>query len=301
MNNKIYDFVFFHYPCQDGLSSAWIVNYYHNQINSTIILKPIVHTTQINIEELKNKRVLFCDISPSLEVLENIEKVVKRVTILDHHISAQRVLESKEYAIFDMNMSGAGLTWNYFFPEKTPLFIEMIQDRDLWTWKIENSKDFTTGFVTICSIYTNFNDLFLLFNELYNDPTKIDYYINFGSIINIINFNKIKNIADSHSMRVDDYSLYNNNFVYYYKVCIVNCEREIASELGNILSSKPNIDFAVLWQYNHPKNEYYVSLRSNNKVDVSLISKQFSGGGHKNAAGFTTNKNPIDIFVNTND
>jgi oligoribonuclease NrnB/cAMP/cGMP phosphodiesterase (DHH superfamily) len=293
MNNKIYDFVFFHYPCQDGLTSAWIVNYYHKLNNVFIILRPIIHTTQINIEELKNKKVLFCDISPSLEILNKIEKVAK-ITILDHHISAQRILESKDYAIFDMNMSGAGLTWSFFFLDKTPLFIKMIQDRDLWTWKIENSKDFTTGFSSICSIHNNFDDLFLLFDELNRNSTNMDYYINLGSIINIINFNKIKKIAVIHSERVDNY--YNNNICY--RVCIVNCEREITSELGNVLSSMDHIDFAVLWQYNHPNNEYYISLRSNNKVDVSLISKQYGGGGHKNAAGFSSKINPIDIFVN---
>jgi oligoribonuclease NrnB/cAMP/cGMP phosphodiesterase (DHH superfamily) len=159
--NKIYDFVFFHYPCQDGLASAWIVNFYHELNNVDIILRPIIHTTKINIEELQDKKVLFCDISPSIEILEEIEKVAKEIKILDHHISAQRTLENKDYAIFDMTMSGCGITWSYFFLENIPLFIEMIQDRDLWKWQIENSKDFTTGFASITSLTNDFNELFL--------------------------------------------------------------------------------------------------------------------------------------------
>lgn len=37
------------------------------------------------------------------------------------------------------------------------------------------------------------------------------------------------------------------------------------------------------------KNEYKVSLRSSDKVDVSIIATHFGGGGHKKAAGFSTN------------
>ena len=291
--NKIYDFVFFHYPCQDGLASAWIVNFYHELNNVEIILRPIIHTTKINIEELQDKRVLFCDISPSIEILEKIENVAKEIKILDHHISAQRILENKDYAIFDMNKSGCGITWTYFFLEDMPLFIEMIQDRDLWKWQIENSKDFTTGFASIASLTSDFNDLFLLFDQLFYE-SNINYYIEVGKVINSINSHKIKLIADEHSKRIDNYNFLNEN----YKFCIVNCEREITSELGNVLSSMDNIDFAILWQYNHPKSEYYISLRSNNKVDVSLITIKFGGGGHKNAAGFSSKISPIDIFCN---
>jgi hypothetical protein len=32
-----------------------------------------------------------------------------------------------------------------------PKFLEMIQDRDIWTWKIENSIEFTSGFTTVCT------------------------------------------------------------------------------------------------------------------------------------------------------
>ena len=81
-----------------------------------------------------------------------------------------------------------------------------------------------------------------------------------------------------------------------YNICIVNCSSELTSDLGNIISSNDNVDFAVLWKYNHPKEEYYISLRTNNKVDVSIIAKEYGGGGHKNAAGFATKINPINLF-----
>jgi len=291
MTDKIYDIVLFHYPCQDGLGSAWIVNNYHNELSKEIDLYPIQHGKTINFDRLINKKIIFCDYAPSSDVLDQIEKIATKITILDHHISSQKALVNKSYATFDMNKSGVGLTWNYFYPDKSmPQFLEMIQDRDIWTWKIAKSKEFTSGFYTVCSSIEmyNFSELFQLCNELYKDYLKIDFYINLGNIINKSTMIKCKYISQEHLNKINYYKGYN--------VCIVNCSSELSSDLGNMLALSNNVDFAALWRYNHFKEEYYVSLRSNNKVDVSIIAKEFNGGGHKNASGFATKINPIILF-----
>ena len=290
MNSKIYDIVIFHYPCQDGLASAWITKYYHYQHCKDIEIYPIQHGHTIDLERLINKKVIFCDYSPSLEILNEIEKVTSKITILDHHISAQKALENKPYAIFDMKKSGAGLTWDYFMFGPAPKFIQMIEDRDLWKWKIINSREFTAGFSTVCSTVGlhDFYELFRLFDELYNNNSKLDFYLELGNIINKSNLLKSENIVAKHVNKINNYNGYN--------VCIVNCHSELASDVGNMLVTKYNVDFAVLWTYFHPKEEYYISLRANNKVDVSEIAKRFGGGGHANASGFSSKLNPINIF-----
>lgn len=292
MINNIYDIVLFHYPCQDGLTSGWIVNKFHQEQNIKIDLYPIQYGKEIDLNRLTDKKIIFCDFAPSKDLLDEIEKITTKITILDHHISAQKALQDKKYAIFDMNKSGAGLTWDYFYPmEKMPLFIEMIQDRDIWTWKIKNSREFTTGFSTACSgieMY-EFTKLFELFDELNGlNPFKFDFYIELGEIINKSIMLKCKYMALESLKKINRYQNYN--------VCIVNCSSELSSDLGNILSSSNGCDFAALWRYNNTKEEYYVSLRSDNKADVSLIAKEFGGGGHKNAAGFSTKINPIILF-----
>ena len=45
-------------------------------------------------------------------------------------------------------------------------------------------------------------------------------------------------------------------------------------------------------------NEFKVSLRSNDDVDVSKIAQYFGGGGHKKAAGFTMTGQPFDVLNN---
>ena len=71
------------------------------------------------------------------------------------------------------------------------------------------------------------------------------------------------------------------------------------SEIGAKLS--PECDFATIWYYDHDIKRTKVSLRSfHDHIDVSEIAKDFQGGGHKKAAGFTLpkSKHIDDIFSN---
>lgn len=295
IKNKFYDIVMFHYPCQDGLTSGWIVSDYHTKNSKQIELYPIAHGTPINIDLFVGKKIIICDFSPELKVLNQIEQVAESIIILDHHITAQKALENKPYAIFDMNKSGAGITWEYFYPtQPMPLFIQMIQDRDLWKWEINQSKEFTSGFVTVSSTIeqSNFDSLFLLFTKLLNNKEEITFYIELGKIMTKLTENKSKTIGDEHLKKLSDFN-FNGSM---YKVCIVNCSYDITSEVGNYISSNHLVDFAVLWRYHNPSSNYYVSLRSCGDIDVSIISKLYGGGGHKNAAGFSTTIFPPILF-----
>lgn len=294
MENKIYDVVLFHYPCQDGLASAWITNHYHKLQNKSIDLYPIQYGTPLDLSRLSGKKIIFCDWAPTLDILEQVEQVVSEIKILDHHKTAQQALQSKPYAVFDMTKSGAGLSWEYFFPNSPmPNFIQMIQDRDLWTWKLPESRNLTSGLVMICDTvrsneYDDFTGLFEVFDGLFSNPDKFKFCLELGSIVNKSTLAKANSLAESHAKCVDIYQ--------GHRVCVVNCPTDLSSDVGNILSSMDTIDFAVLWKYNHPNQEYYVSLRSSNKVDVSAIAKSFGGGGHPNASGFSTKTNPTVLF-----
>jgi nanoRNase/pAp phosphatase (c-di-AMP/oligoRNAs hydrolase) len=58
-----------------------------------------------------------------------------------------------------------------------------------------------------------------------------------------------------------------------------------ASEAGNVLARESGT-FGATWFKDKDGNVRW-SLRSIGDYDVSIIAKQFKGGGHKNAAGFT--------------
>lgn len=50
------------------------------------------------------------------------------------------------------------------------------------------------------------------------------------------------------------------------------------------------------YNMDHISEDYWLSLRANNKVDVSEICKKYGGGGHKNASGCSTKIHPSILF-----
>ena len=304
-NPNLYDVIVFHYPCQDGLVSAWVCHYYYKTLlnsispyryeNHKIDFYPYQHNDELDLERLVGKRVLFCDITPKIEVLEKIESIVSKINILDHHHYIEDLAKTKPYIKFDNSKSGASLTCEHFFPTiDVPEFIKMVEDRDIWRWSIPNSKQFTTWLMAEADILGDFDEnkfeeLFRSLNLLLIDPSLMYVYIDKGAFLMAINNSKIKNICC-------DVPIKNVNFKGKdYKICIVNSLDNV-SEIGNELCKKYDIDFAIVFNYNNQKNIWKSSLRSIGDFDTSIISRHFGGNGHKNASGFTSNVCPIELF-----
>lgn len=71
-------------------------------------------------------------------------------------------------------------------------------------------------------------------------------------------------------------------------------------DLDGIVSQLRNtkgVEVAV-FMYETEPGEYKVSLRSSDKVDVSVIAQYFGGGGHKKAAGYSMKGSPHDVLNN---
>ena len=65
-----------------------------------------------------------------------------------------------------------------------------------------------------------------------------------------------------------------------------NAPAVLASDLGHELANKSGT-FGLVWSM-AGDGQIHCSLRSNGDYDVSAIAKAFGGGGHRNAAGFST-------------
>jgi oligoribonuclease NrnB/cAMP/cGMP phosphodiesterase (DHH superfamily) len=114
-----------------------------------------------------------------------------KIQILDHHITAKERMENLSFAIFDMNKSGTGLTWEYFYPHTPiPYFLAMLQDQDLWKFELPHTKEFTNGFIFKCQSEENLEDRFKLMDELINNPETIKEYIDLGSKIQTLSRGK---------------------------------------------------------------------------------------------------------------
>ncbi len=65
----------------------------------------------------------------------------------------------------------------------------------------------------------------------------------------------------------------------------------------DVMRTTEDIEVAILLDEREP-GEYKVSMRANDKVDVSVIAKYFGGGGHVKAAGCTIKGNAFDVINN---
>lgn len=295
----IIDVVIYHYPCMDGFASAYVVNRYYKDMNITrniYYLSKKIDGLPIDENIYIGKNVLMVDIVTS--DYKTIKEKANSLVILDHHKTSRDNLTGLDYAYFNMSKSGVGLAWEYFYEnQQMPYFLQTIQDRDLWTFKLDKSREFNEGLYNALFLEDTYDKKNNLFDNLYlehlrDDKTLFNKYYDMGVELNRIKQEKIKEIASSteiHNVVIDNKD---------YRAAISNCSHDIASDLGNYLVSNTDCDFAILWRYDTDAAMYYYSLRSTDKkTDVSAICKFFGGGGHRNAAGCESKEHPTIFFA----
>jgi len=217
--------------------------------------------------DVSGKNVLVVDFSYDNATTKKLIKEAKGFLVLDHHKTAMIELHDVSCTRFDMNHSGAMLSWCYFHPGKeAPRMIKHIEDRDLWKWEIPYSKEFSAAFDMVPFDFEEF--------DKYLDDSAVDAAQERGAYILAYSKTVISKIAKQAVHR----KMGGKN------VLVVNSSHWM-SEIGNALS--PKCDFAVIWYYDHETRQVKVSLRSHHEdSDVSEVAKSFGGGGHRKAAGF---------------
>jgi uncharacterized protein len=260
------DCVIYHANCTDGFGaafSAWKLlgnrAEYHARAHGD---KP---------PNIKGKNVVILDFSFNNKTTKRLIKEANNLLVIDHHKSAMVELHDISNTHFDMTKSGATLSWEFFHPGKeAPKFIQYITDRDLWKWELPYSKEFSAAFDMVPYEFEEF--------EKFEDDSVFDDAVKRGSFILAYSKTVIKKVCEKSVSKK-------------YKgmdVSVVNSSHWI-SEIGAKLS--PDCDFALIWYYDHNDQKTRVSLRSfHDRIDVSEIAKDYKGGGHKKAAGFTLAK-----------
>mgnify|MGYP003627262561 CR=1 FL=1 len=269
------DFVIYHANCSDGFGAAWAA---WKLLGNKAEYYAATHGEPP--PDVVGKHVAILDFSYSNDVVKQMIKKSNSLIIIDHHKSALIELHDITDTIFDMNQSGAMLSWKYFHPGKeAPKFVRYIEDRDLWKWDLPYSKEFSAAFDMVPFEFEAFTE--------FEDDSTFDDACKRGSYILAYSKTVVKKVSDQATLRIWRKK----------KIYIVNSSHWM-SEIGSKLS--PECDFVVIWYFDHDKKEYRVSLRSfHEDIDVSEIAKEFGGGGHKKAAGFsiqriTTEDNHID-------
>jgi len=270
MNNNKKKLCIYHSNCPDGFAAAWVVR---QALGDEVEFFKGVH--QHLPPEVKGLDVFLVDFSYKKEVLKCMLKTAASITILDHHISAEQdlseLIKSDDLnGLFDMNKSGAMLTWNWFNPDlPSPKLIEHIQDRDLWLFELDGTREITLG---LSSYPYDFN----VWDKLMaNNSDELKLLKRDGEAIQRKLQKDIDELIESGVRRM---------MIGGYNVPVLNAPSAYVSDAGNLMSV--NEPFAACY-WDHPGGRSFSLRSSETGVDVCEVAKQYGGGGHVKAAGFT--------------
>jgi oligoribonuclease NrnB/cAMP/cGMP phosphodiesterase (DHH superfamily) len=269
----------YHANCADGFAAAFAMYLWDEKHSASVEYHEGVYQQDPPFHKCVGKDIYIVDFSYPPDVISEMAKIANKVVIIDHHVSAMKawqkkfpqlngldVVKFKEGNIeinFDMRMSGAVLTWNYFHRDTVPLMFRYVQDMDLWLKEMPGTEPY------IMALRSYPMD-FIVWKALMGFEKKL---VEEGHAINRWYQQQIE-ILKPNTKRMA---------IGGFMVPVVNANYCFASALAGALAQ--NEPFAA--SYFHDGNRYNFSLRSREGgVDVSEVAKQYGGGGHKQAAGF---------------
>lgn len=276
-------YVLYHADCNDGFGAAWAAQV-HLKGESAQFL-PVKYGDPVPDNLGEGNLIYIVDFSYSRAELTQLAKTHRRVTVLDHHQSAEAELtgewEDKPQNLelhFEADKSGAVMTWEYLHggyrhsadDGHVPELLRYIQDRDLWKWELPNSKEINEALQLLeRRDFTHYRNL----DANWNQGEKIRL-IEQGSVALEVKHQRIaKTIKSHHWQEIGGHRVPAvNDFGYPSETC-----EELCKETG--------ADFAACWVTNYDGSITY-SLRSRNGFDVSKVAAHYGGGGHTAAAGF---------------
>ena len=198
-----------------------------------------------------------------------------KMLVLDHHKSAQAECEGLSFCQFDMNRSGAGMTWDYFYPGKPrPKLVSYVEDQDLWRWNLVNSHEINTWISSYPRDFATWNIL----DDTLSTAGGYAKAVDAGEAIGRYTSQKVEEVCKEARM-ID---------VGGYQVPVVNVPYTMGSETAHrLLELYPDAPFAGYFLFRcDGQQQWGLRGRNTDDFDVSVIAKQYGGGGHKKAAGF---------------
>jgi hypothetical protein len=300
------DTVIFHHPCDDGHGAALAVWLRYRQWDPSACAEHAVAFVGAKYgdtpPDVTGKNVLIADFSYKEPVLREMAATAKSIVVLDHHKTAEEALSKYSVAdmaqtsvynidleldacgdteeplplvaLFDMDRSGARMTWDFFFPgARVPLMIDLLQDRDLWRFDLPETKAFTMYLRSIPMAMADWHDLI---DKMDRDWEKGLILANGEAILRYHN-NKVRELLGQVIW----------GEIGGHKVPVINANWCFSSDLGHeLLQRYPDAPFAATY-FDRYDSKRQFSLRSDDsREDVGAVAKLYGGGGHRNAAGF---------------
>lgn len=270
----------YHGNCADGFGSAWVVRkFFRDVVQEPIEFHAGVY--QNPPPDVTGRLVYMVDFSYKADVLRQMAAKAQRINVIDHHKTAQAELESIKdvrniYSVFDMEKSGAGLTWDILFPHyPRPDLINYIEDRDLWRFKLDRSREVSAA---LFSYPYDFD----VWDELMDKSMDggVQQLIKEGTTIDRKHFKDIRELSKvvMRPMKIGGHLVPVVNLPYTMgsDACHELCEQDFNG-------ARPA--FAAYY-YDTPEGRNFGMRSIEGGADVSEVAKLYGGGGHKHAAGF---------------
>ena len=289
MTNKL--LCIYHGNCADGFGAAWVVRERCRRSDIPVEFHAGVYQDQP--PDVTERDVLLVDFSYKRPVLLEMAEKAHSIVILDHHKSAAEDLAGfrepapfKDWrdgdgplvwcapepiaALFDMERSGAGLAWDFFFcGERRPALIDHIEDRDLWRFALPRTRDIQAAVFSYPYDFAVWDDLMVGVQG--RDLADL---ANEGRAIERKHF---KDIAELAKVVVREMEIGG------HVVSVANVPYTLTSDMGHKLAEgKP---FAACY-WDTPEGRVFSLRSTDDGLDVSEIAAKYGGGGHPNASGF---------------
>lgn len=263
----------YHGGCADGFAAAWVVR--------KAFLGDVDFHAGVYGEPppgVSQRDVFIVDFSYPRETMLAMIRDAASVTVLDHHAGAKDALDDLPGAItrFQQGLSGAMIAWQYFFLGTTPpRLLQHIQDRDLWLFHLDGTREITAG------LFSYPYDFGLY--DLWMGSADLSCLAADGTAI----LRKQQQDLDQLLPMLTQYLVIGGK-----RVPVANVPHIMASDAGHRLAiGQP---FAAT--YCDGPNGRKFSLRSTSPTgdDVAKVAKMYGGNGHRHAAGFRISISCLD-------
>jgi oligoribonuclease NrnB/cAMP/cGMP phosphodiesterase (DHH superfamily) len=291
--------VIYHGNCADGFSAAWC--FWKVQTKWEMLFDFHAGVYSDAPPDVTDRVVYLVDFSYKASVVAEMLTKAKQIWLIDHHKTALEDLAglsmtaSNLYNFTDLERSGAMLAWDFcnncefgynvgqeFIKrivrpgdpdyQVPPKLLEHVQDRDLWKFKLPLTREIQANLFSYPYEFETWDMLM---------SANITQLLEMGAAGAAIERKHHKDIAElvkvcQRYMTIGGYT-----------VPVASLPYMLTSDAGHLMAKEYDGGRFFAACYWDTGIHRIFSLRSTeNGMDVSVIAKDYGGGGHKNAAGF---------------
>lgn len=269
--------VIYHANCADGFSAAWC--FWRKYGTGADYVAGVY---QQDPPDVTGRDVYLVDFSYKRAVVEQMLKTARNVCLIDHHKTAIEDLkplfmpdswtgEPKQLAHFtDLNRSGATLAWDFLFPgEARPLLLGHIEDRDLWRFELPGTREIQAYVFSHQYTFEQWDKL------MGADRVELLQMTAAGAAIERKHHRDVAELLRVCTRRMT---------IGGHDVPVASLPYTMVCDAAHAMAQGE--PFAACY-WDTAEGRIFGLRATPDGLDVSDIAKQYGGGGHAKAAGFT--------------